>query len=299
MPNIRSPFAQFRPGENGDWYRIENKAKAKSARVDLFDAIGGWYGVEAKNFVKDLNDLDVETIELHINSPGGDVFDGIAIYNALVDHKATVNVTVDGIAASAASFIAMAGEEITMNRAATMMIHDASGLCWGNASDMQDMATMLNRFSDEIAGIYAERAGGEVSDWRERCVLKRGTQRPKRSRQAWRPKSSKKAGGEDGSAAKNRFDLSFFNHAGREKAPPPVIVTSKKKTRDSVTNEQTQENRSMTPDQLKVLDLAENASEEAINDVSPHWSTKPKPPHPKRMTTPSPKRATRLRKPKR
>src|SRR5690242_14058447 len=112
--------------EPREWYRIQNKAKS-TARVDLFDAIS-WWGVSAQDFVRDLNDLDVDNIDLHINSPGGNVYDGIAIYNALKDHKATVNVTVDGIAASIASVIAMVGETVTMNTYSELMIHDAWGL---------------------------------------------------------------------------------------------------------------------------------------------------------------------------
>jgi ATP-dependent protease ClpP protease subunit len=105
---------------------------------------------------------------LHINSGGGDVFDAVAIYSGLRNHKATVNVAVDGIAASAASFIAMAGDTVGIEKPARMMIHDASGLVIGNASDMRDMAELLDDVSDTIAEIYADRAGESTDTWRGR-----------------------------------------------------------------------------------------------------------------------------------
>jgi ATP-dependent protease ClpP protease subunit len=137
-----------------------------TTRIDLMDEIGFW-GVTATQFVDELLAIDAQTIELHVNSPGGDVFDGLAIMNALADHPATVNVVVDGLAASAASFIAMAGDSVKMNRGSQLMIHDAAGFCVGNAADMDAMSTLLSRISDTIAGIYADRAGGKADDWRD------------------------------------------------------------------------------------------------------------------------------------
>lgn len=136
-----------------------------STRLDLMDEIGFW-GVTAQDFVDQLAAVDTDTIELHISSPGGDVFDGLAIMNAIADHEAVVNVTVDGIAASAASYIALAGDTVTMNRGSQMMIHDAAGFCFGNAADMGDMVTLLDRISDTVAGIYVDCAGGSVDFWR-------------------------------------------------------------------------------------------------------------------------------------
>lgn len=130
------------------------------------DEIGYW-GTTAQDFVDELLAIDSATIELHVNSPGGDVFDGLAIMNALADHPATVNVVVDGMAASAASYIAMAGDSVKMNRGSQLMIHDALGFCVGNAADMEEMKVLLDRISDTIAGIYADRAGGKADDWRE------------------------------------------------------------------------------------------------------------------------------------
>jgi len=146
--------------------RVVNSDDGGPTRIDLMDEIGYW-GVTAQDFVDELLAIDAATIELHINSPGGDVFDGVAIMNAIADHPATVNVVVDGLAASAASYIALAGDTVKMNRASQMMIHDAAGMCWGNAADMETMKDLLDRVSDTIAGIYADRAGEDTEHWRD------------------------------------------------------------------------------------------------------------------------------------
>lgn len=148
----------------GDWYRIGNAAGDR-AEVFIYDFIDE-FGVNANDFVRDLRAITAKAIDLHINSGGGLVFDGIAIYSALKNHAATVDVFVDGIAASAASFVAMAGDTVTVEKPAKLMIHDAGGLVLGNAADMREMADLLDELSDTIAGIYADRAGGKPADWR-------------------------------------------------------------------------------------------------------------------------------------
>jgi ATP-dependent protease ClpP protease subunit len=149
---------------SGAWFRIANAA-ADSTSILLYDVIGD-YGVTASDFVNELAGVSTNSIDLHINSGGGSVFDGVAIHAALVNHPATVNTIVDGIAASAASFIAMAGDTRSIEKPASMMIHDASGLVLGNAADMRSMADLLDQMSDVIAGIYADRSGGTVPSWR-------------------------------------------------------------------------------------------------------------------------------------
>lgn len=167
-PNILS---RYRPPANraGTWYAIHNAADDDRAVVELYDVIGEW-GITALDFVRDLRSITASTIELHINSPGGLVYDGLTIYNALHDHPARVEAIVDGIAASSASWIFQAGEVRTMNRHTELMIHDALALTIGNEQDHLDSAELLARVSDNIAGIYAERAGGTVQDWRAAMV---------------------------------------------------------------------------------------------------------------------------------
>lgn len=148
------------------WYEIKNQA-APEADVYVYDEIG-CYGISAKEFVRDLRAVSAPLINLHVNSPGGDVFDGVAIYNSLKQHKAAVHVFIDGIAASSASFIAQAGDRVVMAPSATMMIHEPYGLAMGDAGTMAKMAGTLDKVGDTIASIYAERAGGTEAEWRQR-----------------------------------------------------------------------------------------------------------------------------------
>ena len=206
------------------WYSMEARADEKRATLHIYEAIGGWWGVDAAQLVRELHDLgDLDAIDVYINSPGGDAFDGVAIYNALRRNKATVNVTVDGLAASAASLIAMAGDTVTMARGSELMIHDASAVAWGNAGLMRETADLLDKLSDSYAGCYAARAGGTSKAWRE--VMKAET---------WYTAAEAVAAGladrtddeKDGAEAKARFDLSVFAHAGRDHAPAPKLPTA-------------------------------------------------------------------------
>lgn len=137
--------------------------------IDIYDEIG-WFGTGAQEFVRDLRGVKTPKIEVHLNSPGGDVFDALAIHSALRQHKAKVHVIIDSLAASSASFIAMAGDKVTAMANAMLMIHDPWGLVIGNAADMRDLADLLDKHGDNIAAIYANRAGGQIADWRERML---------------------------------------------------------------------------------------------------------------------------------
>lgn len=158
------PSRTPRDTQGRSWYRIENTA-GERAEVYVYDMIGEW-GVSAQDFVNELRNVRSQSVDLHINSEGGEVFDGLAIYEAIRQHPANVTGHVDGIAASAASFIAMACDKIVMAARARMMIHDAHGLVIGNAADMREMANLLDDLSDNIADVYAERAGGTRASWR-------------------------------------------------------------------------------------------------------------------------------------
>lgn len=158
------PLAALRQGRN-DWYRIENRTDSGVVQVAIYDEIG-YFGVTAKDFLGDLKAVRGDSIEVHLNTPGGEVFDGIAIYNALRNHPAEVTVIVDSLAASIGSVIAMAGDRIVMTRNSQMMIHDGHGMCVGNAADMRNLADLLDKTSDNIASIYAERTGTSTKTWR-------------------------------------------------------------------------------------------------------------------------------------
>lgn len=144
---------------NQSWYSIKAKAN-DTAEISIYDEIGYW-GITAKSFSKDLKALgnNLKQINLHIHSPGGDVFDGIAIYNLLKNHPANVTVCIDGLAASMASVIAMAGNEVIMPENAMMMIHKPWGIQGGDAEDMRKYADLLDKVENTLIPAYANKTG--------------------------------------------------------------------------------------------------------------------------------------------
>ncbi|SCG38206.1 head maturation protease, ClpP-related [Micromonospora zamorensis] len=144
-------------------FRVVNEAKA--TKLYVYDVIGGWDN-DAAEFVQAVHGLDVDAFDLHINSPGGFVFDAVAMYEAVAEHSARVTVKVDGLAASAASFLAMAGDDIEIAKGGRMMIHDAQGVGIGSPAELREYADLLDEVSNDIAGYYAGRAGGKPAAWR-------------------------------------------------------------------------------------------------------------------------------------
>lgn len=224
MPHDADELQHLAEQAGRPWYRVENAAKAGEktrAKVHIFDAIGGWFGVRTKDLVQEINDLDVDEMEVRLNSPGGDVWDGASIMNALRTHRARVEVYVDGLAASIASVIAMGGDEIIMSRGSQMMIHCASTIIWGNAVNLRKRAAMLDKTDANIAGIYAARAGGDAEDWL--ALMEAET---------WYNAAEAVAAGladrtdeppaDDEPDVSASFDLSLFHYAGRDKAPAPL-----------------------------------------------------------------------------
>ncbi|WP_165821624.1 head maturation protease, ClpP-related [Thalassobacter stenotrophicus] len=139
------------------WYTI--RARSSGTEVLIYDEIGA-YGVTAKGFLAELAGLPGEaSIDLRLNSPGGSVFDAVAIYNALKRHTGDITVWIDGIAASAASYIAMAGDTIVMPENAFLMIHDPSGLVMGTAEDMRSTAEALDKVKGSLIQGYAAKSG--------------------------------------------------------------------------------------------------------------------------------------------
>jgi ATP-dependent Clp endopeptidase proteolytic subunit ClpP len=223
-PRIARPVAQqARPwyritakaAEDGDEDRDEPTTDGDTTVIDIYDEIG-WFGVTAAEFVKDLRQVTTPKIELHLNSPGGDVFDAIAIYNGLRQHKAQVHVLVDSLAASAASFIAMAGDKVTAMANAMMMIHDPLGLVIGNAADMRELADLLDKHGDNIASIYAARAGGEVAEWRERMLAETWYL----ADEAYKAGLVDEVDDADGRPVEDRWDLSVFARPAPAVAEP-------------------------------------------------------------------------------
>lgn len=156
--DLRARMRERFPKAGTRWYEIRNQGGR--AVVRIYQEIGYW-GVTAEDFATELAALTASEIEVQINSPGGDVFDGLAIYNALRAHPARVVTRVDGIAASAASIIAQAGDHRVMTQHAQMMIHEAWGVAVGPAQELRDFADLLDKQNDVLAQIYADRAARE------------------------------------------------------------------------------------------------------------------------------------------
>jgi ATP-dependent protease ClpP protease subunit len=157
--------------DHRQWYAMARAEASNTAVVRIFGDIGdSWFGdsVSAAQFAADLEEVgDVQALEVRLNSPGGDMFDGVAIYNTLRNHPAKVTAYVDGLAASAASVIAMGADELVMGTGTQLMIHDAWALSVGNADEMRAQAAVMDQLSDSMADIYADRAGGTPLEWRD------------------------------------------------------------------------------------------------------------------------------------
>lgn len=138
-------------------FEVKAESDADEATIYLYDAIDPWWGVDAQSFVTALQGIEASTIHLRVNSPGGDVFEARAIKTALEQHKASVKVHIDGLAASAATFIAMAGDEIEMAQGSFFMIHQAWSIAMGNANDFRDTANLLEKIDSQIVNDYAKR----------------------------------------------------------------------------------------------------------------------------------------------
>lgn len=145
-------------GGDKNWFRM--KASGENiADIYIYDEIGYW-GVSARRFASNLAELgNITHINLHIHSPGGDVFDGIAIYNLLDSHPANITVYIDGLAASMASVIAMVGNPIIMPENAFMMIHKPWGISGGDADEMRSYADLLDQIENVLIPAYAKKTG--------------------------------------------------------------------------------------------------------------------------------------------
>lgn len=142
------------------WYEMRAAAaKAGRLQVDIYDTIDPYYGVTARQFRRDLNAAgDVDEIELHLHSRGGSVFEGLAIYATLVNHPAVVTVHVDGVAASIASVIAMAGDQVVMAENAFLMIHNPWAGVVGDSAELRKLADTLDKFKPALVRAYQRHA---------------------------------------------------------------------------------------------------------------------------------------------
>ncbi len=157
------------------WFKITAKHEDgddddASAEILLYDEIGrNWFGegISAEELVRTLAELDVAKIDVRINSVGGQVFEGLAIFNALDRHPAEITTHIDGMAASIASIVALAGDEVRIAENAFMMIHNPWGVAIGDANEMRSMAEILDKLGGSLADIYAAKTGGKHNAMRK------------------------------------------------------------------------------------------------------------------------------------
>lgn len=157
--------------EPSKWFNFTAKGDDE-ATLYIYDEISSWWGIGANEFVTALNEVEAKTLNVHLNSPGGSVFEGFAIYSAIVSfaekNKATVNMIVDGWAASIASVIMCAGDRIKVGEHASVMIHEPWGFAIGSADEMREEADVLDMLEETIIDIYVARTNGDrkqIQDW--------------------------------------------------------------------------------------------------------------------------------------
>jgi len=200
----------FDPGAKS-WYRME--ASDDATDIYIYDAIG-FFGVEAESFIRDLDRVESSVINLRINSPGGSVFDGTAMYNALRRHKATVHVQIDGLAASMASIIALAGDTVEMAENAFFMIHNPWSMVVGDSEDMRKEADILDKLSETAIKTYTQNSNLTETQVREAMTA-----------ETWYSAEEAKDAGfisniYTGGDSKSLFDLSVFAHAPKGMSAP-------------------------------------------------------------------------------
>ena len=148
---------------NRQWFSFKNEA-GQTPELFIYDDIDDWWGVSAQSVVDQIRDMDAAEINVRINCRGGMVFEGIAIYNALRLHKANVHISIEGLAASIASVIAMAGDTVTIAENAMMMIHNPYGWATGDAEAMRKTADLMDKIADSIAVSYTARTGKSIEE---------------------------------------------------------------------------------------------------------------------------------------
>lgn len=191
-----------KPLDRSDWYKIEALSD-DDAEILIYDLIG-WPFNDAGEFARSLAGISAKTITVRINSPGGDVFDAISIFNALQSHKAKIITRIESLAASSASFVALAGKEVQAYRNAMMMIHEPWVYSAGNQYDLREIAGILEKISGNMVDIYA--ANSSVGKRELRDMMKNET---------WFTAKEAMDKGfidtiVDGKAVKAAFDLSMF-----------------------------------------------------------------------------------------
>ena len=192
--------------DNSDWYSIKNQANKDETEIMIYDVLV-WPFNDATELIKNVNAINTKSILVKINSPGGDAFDGISIYNALANHPSKVITRVEGLAASVASIIVMAGNEIQMYQNTMLMIHNAWAYVVGNQQALLEVATVLDKMDNNLIGIYTNKTKGSKKEMAQMMAD-----------ETWMTAKEAQDKGfidtilESGKAIKAQFDLSIFNH---------------------------------------------------------------------------------------
>lgn len=210
------------------WYEFKALDSADGvvrAELSIVGPIGSYFGVDCAQFCSDLAEVEADEILVKLNSPGGRVYDGITIYNALRDHPAKIHIRVEALAASIAAVIAMAGDTVTMNRLSEMMIHKAWGVVIGNADELGEVIEQLDRQDRKQAVAFKARAGGSINGWlalmgEETWYTGHEAVAAGLADVALDPEEDEEDD-DDTEASAHQWDLSMFVHAGRAEAPDP------------------------------------------------------------------------------
>lgn len=225
----------MQPPENGkDWFRVQSNADdTDTTDILVFDQIGGFFGLWADEFIEQLDEVTTSKINLRLNSPGGSVFEGIAIANAIRQHPAQVTVFVDSLAASIASVIALAGDRLVMMPQSQIMVHNASGAIHGDADEMRKMADLLEKQSVNIAEAYAQHTGRPLAEWQDFMAAETWFTAKEAvaigladEALPMLPRKTAPDEEEEPVAARMQrtWDLSMYRYAGREQAPEPKVA---------------------------------------------------------------------------
>lgn len=235
-------------------YEIRNQA-GEPPSLYIHGEIGGW-GLNVEYLISEIIDLDADHLVVHLNSPGGSVFDGTALFNTLIEHPAVIDVRIDGAALSIASVIAQAGDKVTMARNASMMIHDAWMGTEGDEQTHLDSAVILSKLSDQIADVYAVRSGkGTKKTWRE-AMRNETWFNADEALEAGLVDEVAKLGRREGGTDQWSTHTNRYRYGGRDDAPAPIIPEPRSTARTRLTIDQAASNPAAEHTTVEVLDKA-------------------------------------------
>jgi ATP-dependent protease ClpP protease subunit len=188
----------------------------------LYNIIGGYDGITSLQVAEALSGMNGD-INLHINSVGGSIFEGATIYNLFANYKrGNVRSMVDGVAASAASFVAQAAKEVVIAHNGTMMVHDANGGAFGTSKEIREQADVLDLLGNTIADVYAKKTGKKAADWRK--IMQSGDTWYNAA-ESVRVKLADRIAGDIDEEPRNSLDFSLFTPTTGAKAAtiPPAF----------------------------------------------------------------------------